>query len=83
MSRAQGIFWLQSDNYNYVYCDFFASIFDCDALLASSAADVRCFALPEASVEGGGWGGGSSLVEPSAVIVQVSAKHSCNCIEGR
>ena len=36
-----------------------------------SAADVRCFALPEASVEGAGTGGGSSLIDPSAVVVQV------------
>ncbi len=38
-----------------------------------SAADVRGFALPEASVEGLGVGGGSSLIEPSAVVVQVGS----------
>jgi hypothetical protein len=38
-----------------------------------SAADVRGFALPEASVEGLGVGSGSSLIEPSAVVVQVGS----------
>lgn len=41
---------------------------DCDLV---SAADVRCFTLPEASVEGGCTGGGSSLIDPAAVVVQV------------
>ena len=42
-------------------------------LLLFPAADVRGFALPEGSVEGIGVGGGSSLIEPSAVVVQVSS----------
>jgi hypothetical protein len=50
-----------------VKCDHDAGC-NCDA---AAAADVRGFALPEASVEGGAVGGGSSLIDPADVVVQV------------
>ena len=60
-SRAQGVVG------GGVYCGHDAGC-DCDA---AAAADVRGFALPEASVEGGAVGGGSSLIDPADVVVQV------------